>query len=143
MYERILLATDGSEAVEPAIDHAVELADYCDASLSVLYVVDSSAAAAVPEAQAFTISDLLEDAGRQAIDAVRARATERDVSVDEHIRHGRAHTEILAAAEDVGADLIVLGTHGRSGLDRVLLGSVAARVVRQADIPVLVKRAPA
>ena len=142
MYERILLATDGSDAAQPAIEHAIDLAAFCDATLSALYVVDASAAAAVPEAQAFTITDLLEDAGDQALDVVQALAEERDVTIDPHVRHGRAHREILTAADELDADLIVLGTHGRSGIDRVLLGSVAARVVRQSEIPVLIKRAP-
>lgn len=140
MYDRILLATDGSDAVTPAVDHAIELAAFCDATLSVLYVVDSSAAAAVPEAQAFTVTDLLEDAGSQAIEAVRERAEAQNVAVEAHLRHGRAHTEILNCADELDADLIILGTQGRSGIDRVLLGSVAARVVRQSHRPVLVKR---
>ena len=142
MYDRILLATDGSEAVEPAIDHAIELADHCDATLTVVNVVDASAAAAVPEAQAFTISDILEDAGEEAIVAVTDRAEAMGIPVESEVRHGRAHVEILEAADEIGADLIVLGTHGRSGIDRVLLGSVASRVIRQADQPVLVKRGP-
>ena len=140
MYERILLATDGSEAAVPAIEHAIELAVHTGATLHIVYVVDQSAAAAVPEAQAYSITDLLEEAGNQAMDDVIARVDERDVDYETDIRYGSAPNEIIAAADEADVDLILMGTHGRSGLDRMLLGSVADRVIRSANQPVLVQR---
>ena len=140
MYDRILLPTDGSDGTQSAIDHAIELAEYTGATLHILYVVDTSVAAAVPEAQTYTISEIFEEAGSQVLDAVRDQATERGVPVETAIRHGSAHTEILAAADESNAEIIVMGTHGRTGINRMLLGSVADRVIRHASQPVLVKR---
>jgi nucleotide-binding universal stress UspA family protein len=72
-----------------------------------------------------------------------AEAGRRDgIAVEISVRPGVAHAEIVAAARDMGADLIVIGTHGRSGLDRMLLGSVAERVLRLAPCPVLAVREP-
>lgn len=141
MYSRILLATDGSDAVEPAIEHAIELAAYCDATLYVVSVIDASAASGVPEAQTAPIQEIMEDAAQKAVEAAADRARNRGVAVETMVRNGSVHGEILQAAVDADVDLIVMGTHGRSGLDRLLLGSVADRVIRQASQPVLVKRA--
>lgn len=142
MYDTILLPTDGSEAVAGAIDHAIELAQASDATLHVLYVVDTGAMVAVPEVESRTIQGVLEDAGEQAIADVRERARENDVDLVTVIERGRVHRKIIDYANDHDVDLIVMGTQGRSGLDRVLLGSVADRVIRQAGRPVLVKRSP-
>lgn len=143
MYDRILLATDGSDAANAAIDHAISLAAFTGATLHIVYVVDQSAATAVPEAQAYSITELLEEVGQQAIDDAVARADEHDVNLKTELRHGSAPTEIIEAADEADVDLIVMGTHGRSGLDRMLLGSVADRVIRRAEQPVLIQQAEA
>lgn len=140
MYDRILLPTDGSQGVQAAVDHAIELASFTDATICALHVVDRGAASAVPEAQAVTIDEILGEAGRRAIEAVVEQADAHDIPVETAIRHGRAHGEIVAGADEMNADVIVMGTHGRAGLDRVLLGSVADRVIRNASKPVLVVR---
>lgn len=140
MYEHILLPTDGSEGVSNAIEEAIDLAEMHDATLHLLYVVDTSAAAALPTADATNLEEILETAGDDAIETIRERAEARGVPVESYTDHGLVHETILKYAEEADIDLIVMGTQGRSGLDRLLLGSVTERVIKQATRPVLVIR---
>lgn len=140
MYDDILVPTDGSEEVGSVIDHAVTLARDTGARLHGLYVVDTATATAVPEAQWTTMEEFLEDAGEQALGAFKSRTDGADVPVRTALRHGTPHQEILAYVDEHDIDLVVMGTHGRSGIDRVLLGSVTEKVIRQATVPVLVTR---
>lgn len=134
MYDTILVPTDGSSGSERAIVHAVELASTYGATLHALYVVDD---AQIPVAGAETLDDELAAAGKAAIDAVRERATDTDVAFVSALRRGDPTQEILAYRDEIGADLVVMGTHGRTGLERHLLGSVTERVVRAAPVPVV------
>ncbi|WP_049936416.1 universal stress protein [Haloplanus natans] len=112
----VLLATDGSEGTERAADHAVTVAAATGAHLHALTVGDDDGPA----------------------ERVVARAREAGVDATAAVRSGRPHETILGYARNHGADLVVVGTHGRSGVERVLLGSVAERVLRTATRPVLV-----
>jgi nucleotide-binding universal stress UspA family protein len=134
MYDTILVPTDGSSGSERAITHAVELASTYGATLHALYVVDD---AQVPVAGAETLDDELAAAGKAAIEAVRERATDTDVAFVSALRRGDPTREILDYRDEIGADLVVMGTHGRTGLERHLLGSVTERVVRAAPVPVV------
>ena len=136
MYETILHPTDGSEASMAAADHAIELAAENRAVLRFLYVVDASSFAA--DDFSGVLLENLERNGRAALDDLAERAEAAGVDAVTAVETGTPHREILAAAEEWGADLIVMGTHGRTGLDRFLLGSVSGRVVRTTDVPVLV-----
>lgn len=138
MYRDILLPTDGSEGAEQAVDEAIALAEANDATLHVVYVVDTSLAAGIPETETANLQQLLETAGGESIEAVRTRADSRGVSSRREIRYGPVDTAIVEYADEAAVDLIVMGTHGRSGLDRLLLGSVTDRVIRRASQPVLV-----
>lgn len=140
MYDHILVPTDGSDGVEAAVDHAVELAAATDATIHGLFVVDTTDTAAVPDPQWITMEEALEEAGERAVADVATRASRRDVDAVTALERGTPHEEIVAYAEERGVDPVVMGTHGRSGIDRVLLGSVTDNVVRRADQPVLVKR---
>ncbi|WP_158059472.1 universal stress protein [Halorussus halophilus] len=140
MYDRILLPTDGSEQAEAATEQAFELARNFDAELHVLFVVDSSAFAS--EVDATLVTDELEAYGTRTLETVVKRAEDAGVSeIESAIYFGTTHEEILAYAEKVDADLVVMGTHGRRGLDRYLLGSVTERLVRMSEVPVLTVRA--
>lgn len=139
MYDRILVPTDGSGGVERAIRHAVDLAVAHEAQLYTVYVVNTASYGGLPMETSWEgIRDVLADEGQEAIDRVRELAG--DVPVDGAIVDGSPARQILTYAEDNDCDLIVMGTHGRSGVDRLLLGSVAERVVRTSDIPVLTVR---
>lgn len=138
MYDRILLPTDGSQGNSRAVEQAMELAAQSDAQLHVLFVVEDIPYA--PEMMDGQVEARLREIGEEAISDIRQRADDADVAVETVIEDGTPHQSILEYAEEAGMDLIVMGTHGRSGLDRYLLGSVTERVVRGADTPVLTVR---
>jgi len=140
MFDRILLPTDGSEAVEPAVETAIGLAETHDAALSVLYIVDqpttvSGTGEGVPGLD--SLLDELESEGREVTDEIASRAEERGINATTTVRRGNPHDDILDFATETDADLVVMGTHGRTGIKRALLGSVTEDVVRHSEIPVL------
>ena len=139
MYDDILVPTDGSPAADAAVDHAVTLADRFDATVHALYVVDATAYSAI-EAGTDIVAEALETEGEDAVSRIAAAADEADISVIESVVSGTAYRSILEYADDHDIDLIVMGTHGRRGIDRYLLGSVTERVVRSANQPVLTVR---
>lgn len=142
MYRTILFATDGSPYSEAAAENAVDLASQYDAALHVISVVEVDVA--FSEAITDQMLDDLETRGQRAVDKVAATARERGVTdVQTAVVRGAPHRAILDYAEEHDADLVVVGTHGRKGLDRLLLGSVAERVLRTATRPVLVVRGEA
>jgi nucleotide-binding universal stress UspA family protein len=138
MYDAILCPTDGSPGSGAAVEHACYLADLADAEVHALFVVDELIAGAD---EWDVIVEREEERGERALDEVGAAAAERGVPVEKHLRRGRPHEELLDAATDYGADLIVMGTHGRTGVGRFLTaGSVAERAVRHSEVPVLTAR---
>ncbi|WP_336134531.1 universal stress protein [Natronomonas amylolytica] len=138
MYDDILVPTDGSACAAAAVEEAIGHANTHDARLHVLYVVDESR---VPAEEQPELYDALEAEGEEAIADARTRAKAADVtSIRAAIGAGAPHQVILDYADDNGIDLIVMGTHGRSGFERALLGSVTERVLRTADQPVLTVR---
>ncbi|SFR41659.1 universal stress protein [Halogeometricum limi] len=139
MYERILVPTDGSQATDRAVEHAVDLAKQYGASIHALYVVDSGAYASL-EAGADIVLEALEDEGKQAVDHIVEAAEREGVDVTASVQTGTAYQTILDYADEEDCDVVVMGTHGRSGLNRYLLGSVTEKVVRSSDVPVLTVR---
>lgn len=139
MYDRILLPTDGSASMRPVIDHAAALADHHDATIHALYVLDTATLTRLPmETNWEVISDMLQQEGNSALEGVAERT--QQVPVEESLVEGSPSKEIVAYAEEYDVDVIVMGTHGRGGLDRLLLGSVAERVVRTSPVPVMTVR---
>lgn len=140
MFNRILIPTDGSDAVGPAIETALDVADTYDATLHVLYVVEPPSSV-VGVGEGFTgvdnLLEELEEEGRQATDAIATQATDNDIDTTTAIQQGNPREDILAYATDHEIDLIVIGTRGRTGVKRTLLGSVTEAVIRHADVPVL------
>lgn len=135
MYDEILCPTDGSPGSDAAVEHACYIARLADARIHALFVVDETIAGADGWD---VVVEREEERGERALNAVAAAGAERGVPVERHLRRGRPHEEILDAASDYDADLIVMGTHGRTGLGRfVTAGSVAERVVRHSKLPVL------
>jgi len=136
MYDNILLPTDGSESMAPVIDHAIELATVHGASVHALYVANTASLSDLPmESSWENVSDALRKQGKAAVEAVEQRAGE--VPVESAVLDGSPSGEIIEYSEENDIDVIVMGTHGRSGVDRLLLGSVAERVLRSASVPVL------
>ncbi len=135
MYDAVLVPTDGSPGSERAVRHAVDFAETYDATLHALYVVDDDEtdAGANPDEG----DDELTERGKQAIDLVREQAADTTVPLVADLRRGDPASEILRYVETIGIDLVVMGTHGRTGIERHLLGSVAEQVVRAASVPVV------
>ncbi|WP_460918485.1 universal stress protein [Salinarchaeum chitinilyticum] len=141
MYERILVPTDGSAGVERAVDHAIDLAAAHGATIHAVYVVNTASYGGIPMETSWDgIRDVLSEEGEAALDRVTELAAAAGVEVETAVVDGSPSRQIVEYAEQVDCDLIVMGTHGRGGLDRLLLGSVAERVVRSSEIPVLTVR---
>ncbi|WP_251343684.1 universal stress protein [Haloplanus halophilus] len=142
-YERILVPTDGSDGVERAIEHAVEVATIHGATVHGLYVLNADAYAGLAmESSWESVDSLLREDAEAAVARVREIATEMGegddpaVPVRTAVVEGKPSREIVNYAEDEDCDLVVMGTHGRGGIDRLLLGSVAESVIRASSIPV-------
>ncbi len=141
MYDRILVPTDGSAETGRVVAHAAELAEAHGAELHAMYVINSATFASLPMETSWEgISDMLEEEGQSALADVRQFAAGYDVTLETHLVEGPPNKEIVRYAERGDFDLIVMGTHGRGGIDRLLLGSVAERVVRASTVPVLTVR---
>jgi nucleotide-binding universal stress UspA family protein len=140
---RILVPTDFSRNAELAVRWAVRLGTAMNAEVTVLFVLDLSlgAVAGLPPEMAsmYATGDLLAQVRREAADEM-ARLGRRYPRVRRLIREGSPRPEILRTADRLRADLIVMGTHGRTGLAHVIFGSVAEHVVRHAKMPVLTVR---
>ncbi|MCL9816924.1 universal stress protein [Natronocalculus amylovorans] len=139
MYDSILIPTDGSPAADAACEHGLNLAERYGATVHALYVIDGSMYASL-EAGADVVLDSLKTEGERAVGAIEDAGRERGVTVTTAVSHGAPHAQILEYADESDVDLIVMGTHGRTGLNRYLLGSVTERVVRSSDVPVLTVR---
>jgi nucleotide-binding universal stress UspA family protein len=135
VFERILVATDLSEASERALELAGALARESGAELHVVHVCEIPAYGD-PTSSIDIVTPLMEIA-KQKFGALMSSIRTSSPGAKDVLKMGNAWERILAAAEDVGADLIVLGTHGRRGFAHAILGSVAERVVRLSEIPVL------
>ncbi|AUX08440.1 universal stress protein UspA [Halalkaliarchaeum desulfuricum] len=137
MFETVVIATDGSQSVQRAVDVALDLAARFDAEVHALYVVDAGDVESSPEEIRSELRDALSERGREALSAVESRAGRNVVTA---VREGRPASEITAYAREVDADLVATGTRGRHGENRFLIGSVAERVVRTCPVPVLTVR---
>lgn len=135
---RLLVPTDFSPAAERAYEWAAYMCDRFGASVVLLHVIDTTAAGAPASIDVATAAPMtvLETVGHEAEEAL-ARVTARFPRTESLLRIGSAGSAILETAAEVGADMIVMGAHGRSGVARAVFGSVAEHVVRQSKIPVL------
>jgi nucleotide-binding universal stress UspA family protein len=139
MYTRILVPTDGSAGMERVVRHAADLARAHGAELHLVYVINTASFANLPMETSWEgVSEMLREEGTGALDAAERAAG--DVTLTRTMLEGSPSHEIVSYAEREGCDLICMGTHGRGGLNRLLLGSVAERVVRSSEVPVLTVR---
>jgi nucleotide-binding universal stress UspA family protein len=148
LYKKILVALDGSAAAERGLREAIRLAKADAAELLILHVANEFYAYAYIEGMGLDADKMeaLRHEGRRLLDRARAAAERQGVrarSVMREIASGAAAESIVREAKKQGVGLIVLGTHGRRGLRRMVLGSDAEQVVRTATVPVLFVRAPA
>ncbi len=139
-FNRILIPTDGSEYTKEAIKKGLELAKVLDAEVTALYVVDQTSFINFPmDSTIVSVYTLLEKEGKDAIDYVQSEGAKLGLDVKIRIEEGSPPRKIMEASKRF--DLIVMGTLGRTGVSKLLLGSVAEKVVRFAECPVLVVRA--
>ncbi len=142
MFDTIVVATDGSDSVRRAVDVAVDIAARFEAEVHAVYVVDSGEVDSTPDEVRDDLRDALDDRGRAALEQVADAASARDAGLDvtTEVREGRPAPEIAEYARTIDADVVAMGTRGRHGENRFLIGSVAERVVRTCPVPVLTVR---
>ncbi|MFY4813296.1 universal stress protein [Haloarcula sp. AONF1] len=139
-FDDILLPTDGSSGAEAAIEPAGALASVTDATVHLVSVVDTRSLGV--DVGSSVIVDELESVATDAVENTSDRLSEMGVeTVETAIAHGVPYRAIRDAIEEADADLVVIGTHGRTGIDRYLLGSVAEKLVRTSPVPVMTVRA--
>jgi nucleotide-binding universal stress UspA family protein len=136
----IVIATDGSENTQKAISYGIKLAKLSGATVHALHVVDTSSVTQSWTAGKEIMNEVLKEDGLKAISKVKKCGEALDIEVNEVLLEGHPSSEIIKFAENNGIDLIVMGTLGKTGIDRFLMGSVAEKVVRQSKVPVLVVR---
>ncbi|MGA2105716.1 universal stress protein [Methanoregula sp.] len=137
LFSRILVATDGSEKNRAALDEGIKIAHATGATIYVAYVIDmgtfSSMSAEVPLGDPYRV---FKAEAEQAFARVKSKAG--DTKVETAILEGRPAAEIVKFAAKNKIDLIIIGTQGKKGLERLLLGSVAEEIIRSAPCRVLV-----
>ncbi|MGB9957908.1 universal stress protein [Haloferax prahovense] len=142
MYDTVLVPTDGSARSLAAARRAIDLASAYGSSIRVLSVID------VDDLGLWTAADVpvervrasLRDAAEMAVEEVASLAADAGVPCETTVRIGVPYREILDAVDEGDTDLVVMATHGRTGLEHAILGSTTERVVRLADVPVLTVR---
>ncbi|BDZ67915.1 universal stress protein [Methanobacterium ferruginis] len=146
MYQKILLPTDGSKFAENAAKHAIWIASRSGAEIIVLNVIETSSLVGLPaEDLIVRIKEMLKEEGRRSLERISEMVTEseeeakmvKDIKVTLKTEEGSPGDSILKTIANENVDLVVMGTSGKHGLDRFLLGSVTEKVVRSAKCPVL------
>src|SRR6185437_3922935 len=145
MYQHILVPVDGSELAERALREAVQLARLLSARMRIMHIVSSAPwiTQGSPEVMEEFITQM-RSTGESIIREAKTVARSADIQVDDRLIEAigeRAGKYIVAEANEWPAELIVCGTHGRSGLSRLLMGSDAEYIVRHSPVPVLLIRA--
>jgi nucleotide-binding universal stress UspA family protein len=148
MFKRILVPVDGSSTSSLGIAAAIRLAKEQGARIRLIHVVDELVLMSSPEAGMMLgeAIDMLRDSGKDILAKAVARVRKADVVAETTLVEsvgGRAADLIVRDAKKWKADIIVIGTHGRRGLKRVVMGSDAEEVVRNTTIPVMLVRSPA
>ena len=139
---QILIATDGSETANEAADFGIEMVGCSGAKVYAIYVIDTTPYRSVPLDQIWSkdVLDEFERAGHEATSYVEKIAKAAGVEVESRVLKGHPAEKIVSFAEDNNIDMIIIGSLGKGGYERVVLGSVSEKVVRHAKVPVLVVR---
>ena len=144
MFKHLLLPADGSDNAQRAIEKALPIAQAFGSRVTAIYVIDPYAFSGVGTDFAYGQAEYLSAAaaeGRSALAQACAVFEQAGVAIDSALVEAHSVSKgILAKAQEVGADLIVMGSHGKRGLEKLVLGSVTAQVLAHAHLPVLVVR---
>lgn len=141
MFNTILVAVDGSEVSRKALDAALEEARVWKSGLSAVYVIETGGFENIPSDSTMeVVYNRLESAGNEVLEEAEKKARQYGLKYTPYLKEGHAGEAIVALAEEIGADLIVLGSHGKSGIDRLLLGSVTDFVTKHSKVSTMVVR---
>jgi len=142
MYKRTLVPLDGSSVAEAIIPFIVDIAGPLDMEVVLLRVIEPVPPVVIEGTRHVEVEDV--EARRtdaeEYLAPIAVELRNKAVRVESRVRRGNATEEIVAAAREIGADLIAMSTHGRGGLGRLMFGSVAQGVLRQVDVPVFLMR---
>lgn len=147
MYKKILVPIDGSDTSTRGLTEAMKLAKDQSAKIRLIHVVNELMIVSSYEGTIYSgeLIQALRDGGQKVLDKAKAQVAAAGIQVEAELLEahgGQAGHTIIKDAEHSHADIIVLGTHGRRGLSRLVMGSDAEQVVRQAKVPVLLVRNP-
>ena len=139
MFDTILIPTDGSEYAEAAAQKGLELAQAHSARVHVVSIADAGPLGDIRlPGDATSAEDAISGKAAEYVENIAETAAERDLEVTSAVRTGSPGEQILEAADEVDADVIVMGTRGRGGVHRMAVGSVTDHVIRFGDVPVFV-----
>lgn len=128
MFSKIMVPSDGSKYAEKAEDMAVALAEKLGSTVVAVHVIDE---------KLIYPFDIMEEEGNEILSKINEKGSEKGVKVDEVLIFGNPRHDMKKIAEKSGADLLVIGSHGKSGLEKILMGSVAENTLKTVEIPVL------
>lgn len=141
VFSDILVAVDGSDASQRALVRAVEEAKVWNARLHIVYIVETGLFSSLPADNTVEIMyRVLETEGNTVLENARKFAAAKSVTAITYVKQGHAGSEIVALAEKEKADLIIVGSHGKSQTDRLLIGSVSTHVVSHSRVTTMVVR---
>jgi nucleotide-binding universal stress UspA family protein len=141
LFGKILVAIDGSKTSEKARDTVLEMAKTWGAEVHAIYVIETGLFSSIPMDNTWeVIYGMLKAEGEKALGETKKKAIEEGVTAQTYLREGHAGNEILKVAQEAGADMIVVGSHGKTQIDRLLLGSVSSYVVKYSAITTMVVR---
>lgn len=141
MYKKILLPTDGSEHAARAAEHALWIAHQSNAKLTIISVIESTFIVGLPSADVTDeIRDMLKTEAQKHLNKIQKLAEQKGYTVDMElvVKEGSPASAILKYSEEENIDLIIMGTSGKSGIDRLLMGSVAQNITKSSKCPVLI-----
>lgn len=128
MFSKIMVPSDGSKYAEKAEDMAVALAEKLGSTVVAVHVIDE---------KLIYPFDIMEEEGNEILSKINLKGSEKGVKVDEVLIFGNPRHDMKKIAEKSDADLLVIGSHGKSGLEKILMGSVAENTLKTVEIPVL------
>jgi len=141
MFDKILVPIDGSKGSERALQVAAEVAQRFGSKVVLVFVAEPPGMLYPPGLSYVDLMDSTTKWGREIVGSAAEKLQKGGISeVEKHVREGHPAQVILDSVAEWKVDLVVMGTHGRRGLDRVLLGSVAEEVVRRSPVPVITVR---
>lgn len=141
MFRKILVAIDGSKTSEKALDTTLEMAKTGGAEIHAVYVIETGLFSSIPMDNTWeVIYGMLKEEGEKALGDAKKKAIDVGITAQTYLREGHAGNEILKVATEVGADMVVVGSHGKSQIDRLLIGSVSSYVVKYSTITTMVVR---